>query len=46
VTSPADLATAVQQRTTGVRLVEVRTDRRANAELHQRLHAAAAAAVG
>jgi 2-succinyl-5-enolpyruvyl-6-hydroxy-3-cyclohexene-1-carboxylate synthase len=46
VTSPAGLVTAVQQRTTGVRLVEVRTDRRANAELHQRLHAAAAAAVG
>jgi 2-succinyl-5-enolpyruvyl-6-hydroxy-3-cyclohexene-1-carboxylate synthase len=46
VTSAQDLAAAVHQRRAGVRIVEVRTDRAANAELHQRLRTAAAAAVG
>ena len=45
VRTPTELATEVRRPADGIRLVEVRTDRSANAALHQRLRTAAAAAL-
>jgi 2-succinyl-5-enolpyruvyl-6-hydroxy-3-cyclohexene-1-carboxylate synthase len=42
VTSKADFADAIAKRPDGLRIVEVRTERSANAAFHGRLHAAAA----
>ncbi len=46
VTSPGELREAVEAPPAGVRVVEVRTDRRENAALHERMRRAAAAGVG
>ncbi|HET7310568.1 MAG TPA: 2-succinyl-5-enolpyruvyl-6-hydroxy-3-cyclohexene-1-carboxylic-acid synthase [Mycobacteriales bacterium] len=45
ISTPAALTEAVTARPDGIHLVEVRTDRAANAELHRQLRAAAAAAL-
>jgi 2-succinyl-5-enolpyruvyl-6-hydroxy-3-cyclohexene-1-carboxylate synthase len=45
VASPHELVSAVTAEPSGIHLVEVRTDRAANADLHRRLREAAAAAL-
>ena len=45
VSGPDELASAVAAKPSGIHLVEVRTDRKANAELHRRLREAASAAL-